>query len=510
MPEEILTKIKHNVKKESKMAFLSAIIIGFLTHMFVFTNMLPNHDGLTNIYEAQKKYYSGRFFLSEISGISSYFDLPWVNGSLSILFLALGAVILVELFKLKKGISIVLTSGLLVTFPTVSSTFSYMFTANGYMAAFTLAILSVFITRKYEYGFIPGGLILFISVGVYQINLPMVLTLILVLLIVELLHNEQSIRTLFHKALHQLLSVVIGMGLYTILFKSYQMKTDRVTNYQGLDEVGFPLGDMSSRIYEIKDILVGFFFQDIFGSTSINLFEILNICLFLLIFIGVIIFTIKNNVHKSSVHIVLVFISFSLLPFAVYSLYFTSSGVVYHMLMQMPLVFIYLIPIVLYDQLSVGQLIVRTYSWSTLIVVALIVFNFAIISNITYFNMTLRYEKTYGITNRVLDRIEQTEGYNDVTKIAMIGHIEMDSELFTEAIVNSIPTMTGANDQVFVIDSLRLSKMLDSYFGKNLKAVSNKEMKRIKENSEVRSMNAWPAKNSVIIIDDTAIVKFNE
>lgn len=64
--------------------------------------MLPNHDGLNNIYDAQRKFSSGRFFLSPFSGISSYFDLPWVNGSLSILYLALTAVILTEFFKTHK------------------------------------------------------------------------------------------------------------------------------------------------------------------------------------------------------------------------------------------------------------------------------------------------------------------------------------------------------------------------------------------------------------------------
>lgn len=89
MPEEIFRKFNTIIKKNWKVAFFSAIIIGFLTHMYVFTNMLPNHDGVNNIYDAQRKFYSGRFFLSPVSGISSYFDLPWINGTLGILYLAL-------------------------------------------------------------------------------------------------------------------------------------------------------------------------------------------------------------------------------------------------------------------------------------------------------------------------------------------------------------------------------------------------------------------------------------
>lgn len=76
------------------------------------------------------------------------------------------------------------------------------------------------------------------------------------------------------------------------------------------------------------------------------------------------------------------------------------------MLMVMSLVLIYIMPLVLYDRLKIPILSVKCYSWISVIVLFLIVFNFDIISNIAYFNMIIRYEKNYALTNRILDRIE--------------------------------------------------------------------------------------------------------
>lgn len=506
MPEDLIAKIK--IKKEWKTAFFSAVIIGFLTHMYVFTNMLPNHDGLNNIYNAQRKFYSGRFFLSPISGISSYFDLPWINGLLAILYLALGSVIIIEFFKMRKTLSIILTSGIFVTFPTVSATFSYMFTADGYMAAFLLSLLSVLVTKKYKYGFIPGALILFISVGVYQINLPMVLTVVGIWFIIELIFQRKKLMDTFRTLGRFILMTGIGMGLYAVLFKVYETKTGSITTYQGLDQVGIPTDGIKGQLNSIKNSFMDFFFKGFISASSVNLFEVLNVFLFLLIGVGIIISIINRKTCLSAFRMILLFLSIISLPIFVFILYFISPGVYYHMLMFMPLAFLYILPIIIYDKLEHPIFPVKCFSWATVVMIALIVFNFSIISNIGYFNMTIRYEKTFAYINRVYDRIEQTEGYENVSKMAVFGRIEMYSDLSTDIIPDKIPNLTGAMGETFLGSTRHYTAMLNNYFGKSLRPVSNKYLNELENTDTVQHMDKWPAKSSVQIIDDVVIVKF--
>ncbi len=100
------------ISKSDKTAFVATFIIGLLTHIYKFTNNFPNHDSLYNYYTDQNVVGSGRWFLSVACGLSSWFDLPWVNGLFSVFYIALTAVIIVNVFKITNLAQIVIGGGL--------------------------------------------------------------------------------------------------------------------------------------------------------------------------------------------------------------------------------------------------------------------------------------------------------------------------------------------------------------------------------------------------------------
>lgn len=151
-PAVLHEKIKAYAKKEWKIAFLSAFLMGLAIHLPIIIFDIPNHDGLSSMYFDQNMITSGRWFLTVACGFSSYFTLPWLIGLLSLLFLACASVALTELLELEKIWAIVLCSGLLVSFPALTSTFAYIFTADGYMMALLLSVLAVLFTKKYRLG----------------------------------------------------------------------------------------------------------------------------------------------------------------------------------------------------------------------------------------------------------------------------------------------------------------------------------------------------------------------
>lgn len=102
MGEGLFNWYHNKVKKEWKLAFLSAFFIGFFIHMFRFVSVMPNHDELFNQYNSQNMVGSGRWFLSVACGISGYFDLPWLIGIMSLLYMALTAVVIAEVFDMKN------------------------------------------------------------------------------------------------------------------------------------------------------------------------------------------------------------------------------------------------------------------------------------------------------------------------------------------------------------------------------------------------------------------------
>lgn len=52
-PYEVLHIIKNSIKSEWKIAFLTALIVGIVTHLFFITKIIPNHDGLLALYSSQ-------------------------------------------------------------------------------------------------------------------------------------------------------------------------------------------------------------------------------------------------------------------------------------------------------------------------------------------------------------------------------------------------------------------------------------------------------------------------
>lgn len=154
---EVWNDLKANMRKEWKVAFWTVFLLGLMIHFPVIAGDFPNHDGLASMYFDQNMITSGRWFLTVACGFSSYFSLPWAIGLLSLFFLSIGAAALIEFLEIKNEPGIILICGLLVSFPALASTYAYIFTADGYMFALCLVFLAVTVTKKSDWGFIPGG-----------------------------------------------------------------------------------------------------------------------------------------------------------------------------------------------------------------------------------------------------------------------------------------------------------------------------------------------------------------
>ena len=178
-PAQAFGALYRKIRREWKTAFLTCFVLGLLIHMPILLSDIPNHDGLDSMYFDQNMITSGRWFLTVACCISSYYTLPWLIGLLAMLYLGIAAVLLVEFLEVRQGLAAVLVGGLLAVFPSLASTFAYVFTMDGYMLAVLLAVLAVLLTKKYRLGFLPGALCLACSLGIYQSYLPFAVLLCL-------------------------------------------------------------------------------------------------------------------------------------------------------------------------------------------------------------------------------------------------------------------------------------------------------------------------------------------
>lgn len=118
----LLYLYQKRIKKEWKIAFFSVFIACLLIHIYRFTNPILNHDSIFNVYSDQNMTGSGRWLLQFACGISSYFDLHWINGLFCAVYLGVTAAIITELFELKNPVVIALTGTFLAGTPSTTET----------------------------------------------------------------------------------------------------------------------------------------------------------------------------------------------------------------------------------------------------------------------------------------------------------------------------------------------------------------------------------------------------
>ena len=505
MPEQIMNKIKKSILPQWKVCFISAMIMGLIAHLYKITNWLPNWDGLVFRYDSQNMISMGRWFLPVVCAVSSFYDLPFIAGLMAIIFHGLGAVCICKMFGVRKNITAALIGAAAITFPTVTSVMMYNYVADGYALAFLFSCIAAMLLTKDKPCYIGSLVLIALSAGIYQAYITVTIMLLLLSLILDILYKNLDLKNLLIKCLKFLLTGVLGMALYylvmTVLLK---LTGTTLLEYQGLDSAASFKGiDVAGALYTIKESFTVYFFD---FSKGPNVFGIINSIVFVLTFVLYLADVIKNKLSIGKILMLGVFVI--LLPIGASVLSFINSGIDYHNLMKMGFLVFYLLFILQYENSEQNAL----KSWAILGISALLIFNQTIIANVSYHKLNMAYEKSYGTLIRIADRIEQTEGAGECDSILVLGYLP-ESEAYSAELP---PDMTGTTDGYIlraddeIVGQSVLCSALNDYCGKNYKFISGEEKSEFLKRIDTDSLNNWPAKNSISVIDNVIVIKLGD
>lgn len=499
-PDHFIELIKTKIKKDWLFAFGSAFFTGLIIHLFRLTNHLLTWDSVYNFHDPQNIIHLGRCFLTLSCGIGSYYDLQWINGLLSLVYLSLTCVCLTEIFSLHGKVSIFLISALTVSFPTVASTFAYMYTADGYFLAMLFVTLAVLFTIRYRKGWIGGLFLIAAAYGSYQAYISYAIMLILTWTILQLLFTETTVRDMLCYWGRFLLMGGLGTAFYLICNKVLSaIEGVAASDYNGISTMSLPNG--SRLVQAVKDCIIDFVYFFFGPLDTMNLYKILNAALMILLAALLIRLVLLSKLYRNLGRLAMIFLCLAAMPFVCSIIYFLSPEVRYYMLMYAGFSVIYMLPVLIYDK-STPALGALT-SWLCVLLTAVTVFNFALISNISYLYMKASNEMTFSLTDRMVDRIEQLEDYDSLEKLCVIGHFE-DYDTIS---LNLPPAMAGIRDSYFISEQAHFAAMMDTYFGLKLESCSDEERTEIQTGNTFKQMGCWPAKDSVIQIGDTAVIR---
>ena len=502
---ESLKKIYGKVSASDKTAFLSAFICGLLIHMPAMLMDVPNHDGLSSMHFSQNMITSGRWFLAAVCAASSFYTVPWIIGLIGILELAITAVLIRRIFETENVVTIFIISALLVAFPSLASTFAYVFTLDGYMAGLLLAVLAVYAAKKGH--FILGGISLAFSLGTYQAYLPFAMLLSIYLVWEKMASGEKKA---IAKCLEYVYMGMIGAVLYLVLLKVLLAIEGKVLDtYQGIDNLENT--GLSSRIASLPHL-----YKDFVSFTFSKGFLTGNVCaaaggmLAVCAAASALYLIIKNSLYKKAWFYFVLLITAVLVPVSANVVLIITPDVKYHLIMRYQWVLFVIACVVLCDK-CVGKLDKEKFqtclSWVSALAGLVIIISYAVTDNIGYTNLQRMYEKTYAYTVRLLDRIEQTPGYYQGVPVAIMGVIGDDEFPPTEVTEPATSEMIGLTGNWLIYSADNYDAFIRNYLGATLNLVPEDKETEIYYSDEYIEMESFPGETSVRMIDGIICVK---
>ena len=200
-----------------------------------------------------------------------------------------------------------------------------------------------------------------------------------------------------------------------------------------------------------------------------------------------------------------------MLPVCFNAILVISPEVTYHALMRYQWVLIPMTALVILDRHG-EKLCVREggkaiLSWVTLLLGAIIAFQYAIICNVGYFNLEKKFEKTYAYCLRLLEEMEETEGYYNGMPVAMIGVVGDHYLPSTDLTVGVTDSLIGVNGDYLFYTADNYQAFFKYYFGVHVEMVPIDDMVEIIQTPEYKELSTFPKANSMKVVDGILYIK---
>ena len=198
--ENKIITIKNKFKSNEKSAFLTVIILGFISHAFSFFNHVFYGDGIKYTNSLGSSIQSGRWGLEILFYIRRLIfqnnTIPVINGILTIILIGFIVVIILRTLEIENNILSIILAGLMVSFPVVASLFIYIFTAPAYFLSILLNVFAIYMFSKNKniVNFIISVLLITFSLGIYQAFLGISAALAILVLIKDIVNSDKTVK----------------------------------------------------------------------------------------------------------------------------------------------------------------------------------------------------------------------------------------------------------------------------------------------------------------------------
>ncbi|NBI68357.1 hypothetical protein D1646_16440 [Pseudoflavonifractor sp. 60] len=503
----------HSVWKKvpapQRSAFFSCMATGLLVHLYAFTNIVPNSDGLSRVYDFQQMTVSGRWFLHYASALNNFTQMPMAIGLLSLLFLGLAAALTADVLKLRSCVLAGLAGAVMSAFPSIGYTYLYLFTASAYCLAIFLAVLSVWLVGRGHLGWLAGAAALALSMGIYQAYASVAIALALMAVLGETLDPKATLEGAWRLGLRLVLTLAAGAAAYYVILQIFlKVKGLELLSYLGMDaaSAGYPIGQLPRLILDTYKQVIAFFFlpgrANAFTTPFLVGIDLMALALGALGLVlalrtaGLVPWRIAGALAMGA-----------LLPLGVNFGQIISPYAQPTPLMKYAFAAVYL-AVLLVLQRAEKRLPRAAAPAAAVWAAALLLFCLNT-NNLLYTVSAQAHRATESYLTRLYARVEACPGYQPGMEVAIIGAIPADqlkSQIDGYAQVDhySVPMSTAAPGNKHIYYFLR------DWLNIPVEELDEDTMKAVAQSEEFREMPLYPAPGSVQLVDGRVVVKLRE
>ena len=495
--------------KTIRRVFFFTAVFFFCAHLYRFCTLGFTHDSLL-IDQSQDTAFQlslGRFMQPVYWLIRGDIAAPFLIGLFSCAFLFLTFLLIVSIFHLSSTFSIALVCMTLTANATLSiGNATYAHSTDSYMCALFLSVLSVYLFLHFRWGFLLSPFVLCAAVGLYQSYLQTAVLLYLMVLTLMLL-NRSSVRAVFFTGVAAVAELLAGLLLYAFLYPLILKKLgiSVATTYNGLAGVGNY--NNISILSLVKDAYL-YPFQSVLNPQTH--LPTLAIIMYLVLFAvtGIAVISLARCRSLSAVSVVMLILLFALMPLGANITYVISKGMV-HILMSYAFFLFFVLPVSLVEQLHAEHRrifpAIRAVLLASLSVLYLCNTAFA---NQFYFRRDLEMQSTLSLMSRVIDRVEQTEGYvPGETPVAFVGTL-FDTPLFMNRPgFEHLFYLRGGNNVYAITYENCFSWYTQQVLGYPMRILSESERVQMAFREDVLAMPVFPEDGCCRMIDGTLVIR---
>ncbi len=511
--EDSMHKLLKEKRKEC-LAVISCIAFLLVAHSYRWMNSMYNHDSLLVIQEDHGWQISlGRIFNPLYVWLRGEIVAPGNVALMSSLFLILSAVLCIRILKIRKTLSVILCCGFLTTFETLAFVnASFLLSLDLDMLALLFATLGAYCLTGPEN--VPrnlaGIVCVTLSLGLFQSYIEITILLICFVMLRKLLEGEKAGDVFAQGVRSAVCLLIAGIAYYLCLRVVWSMmNVSPADTRNGLAQIG-DHGLRSVLFFARKAWLHTF---EYLFRTGFIAHRTISSCINRVLFAASLVLIARmaaaRRIGKQSAALsaALLFV----MPLGGNCVYVLAHGLK-HGLMTYSFALFSVFVVMIYDMAEGKNRFPKFVARSMLVLCSILVLNHILYANQIYTRYDLEAKSATAFMNRLIIRMEDTEGYETgLTPVAILGHIDDNRVAVRKRKLDLAgDPMAGATHHLAFSYYRTYRGFFDFVMGYPINLVQLNDIPGFFDNPEVQRMSVYPAKGSVCMVDGTLVVRLSE